>query len=202
VSASPDRATAQPADLLSRSLARFDQLVRDVGPGDWGRPTPCSGWTVRDLVGHLTVEDLWAARLFAGDTIADVGRSLDGDQLGREPLARWAAASGAALGAAQRALARPDPSPVHLSFGDVPPAEYAMQLFADHLVHAWDLATALGRPPALDDGDVRAGLDWFTGQEEAYRSAGLIGARPDPGPGTDPGQDPLAHLLAAFGRTS
>ena len=39
---------------------------------------------------------------------------------------------------------------VHLSFGDHPGAEYAMQLAADHLVHAVDLARALGLDETVD----------------------------------------------------
>ena len=33
---------------------------------------------------------------------------------------------------------------VHLSFGDFPGGEYTRQLFADHLIHAWELARAIG----------------------------------------------------------
>lgn len=153
------------------------------------------GWSVRDLVNHVTVEDLWAGELFAGRTIAEVGDRFDGDQLGAVPAAGFAQASRAALtaAAASGALART----VHLSFGDVPGAEYARQLFADHLVHGWDLAVALGVPPRPDPDDVRACLDWFAPQEGAYRSAGVIGPRPPVGDDADP----LTRLLASFGRT-
>jgi hypothetical protein len=86
---------------------------------------------------------------------------------------------------------------VQLSVGDTPAGEYAMQLFADHLVHAWDLATALGRPDPTDPAHVRAALDWFGPHEAAYRAAGLVGPRP-PLPA---GADDLTTLLAACGRT-
>ena len=42
---------------------------------------------MRTLVNHVAVEDLWAAELFAGRTVAEVGDRLDGDQLGAVPLA-------------------------------------------------------------------------------------------------------------------
>jgi ketosteroid isomerase-like protein len=87
---------------------------------------------------------------------------------------------------------------VHLSFGDVPGSEYAMQLFADHLVHSWDLATGLGRSIDQDRDAVEACLRWFADREDAYRAAGAIGPRPD----EPAGADPQTRLLAAFGRST
>ena len=88
---------------------------------------------------------------------------------------------------------------VHLSFGHVPGAEYAMQLAADHLVHAWDLARALGTDAALDPVAVRAVLAWFgCGAEEAYRAAGVIGPRA----AVPAGADVQAEMLARFGRAA
>ena len=184
-----------PGPPLQRAVTRFTVLVASIRDPSWGHPTPCAGWSVRQLVNHVAVEDLWAGELFAGRTIADVGARFDGDQLGAVPAARFEESAQRALAAAGApdALTRT----VHLSFGDVPGAEYARQLFADHLVHAWDLATALGVPAALDPHDVRACLDWFTPQEGAYRSAGLIGPRPS----VADDANPLTQLLASFGRT-
>ena len=97
------------------------------------------------LVHHVVEEQRWAPPLFAGATIAEVGDRFAGDLLGADPVATLDEASRAALAAAEApgALDRT----VHLSFGDVDAAEYAMQLAADHLIHAWDLAVALGERP-------------------------------------------------------
>jgi len=87
---------------------------------------------------------------------------------------------------------------VHLSFGDFPGSEYAMQLFADHLIHAWDLARAIGAQEGLDAGLVESCATWFDAMEDAYRGAGAIGPRP-PVAG-DAGTQTL--LLARFGRSA
>jgi uncharacterized protein (TIGR03086 family) len=87
---------------------------------------------------------------------------------------------------------------VDLSSGPTPAREYVSQLFADHLVHAWDLARAIGADERLDPELVAACADWFASMEELYRSIGAIGPRPE----IPPGADAQATLLAAFGRTA
>jgi hypothetical protein len=72
-----------------------------------------------------------------------------------------------------------------------------MQLAADHLVHTWDLARALGLDPTLDPAATAVVRDWFTDNEPLYRQAGLIGPRVEVAPGST-AQD---ELLGMFGRT-
>jgi uncharacterized protein (TIGR03086 family) len=191
-----DSYSREPLTLFQYAVGRFGELVGIVGDTQWADRTPCADWTVRDLVNHVAVEDLWAAELFPGATIDEVGSRFDGDQLGAEPLTVWQGASRTALAAA----GAPDAMTrlVHLSFGDLPGGEYAMQLFADHLVHSWDLAVAIGAEPRLGEDAVAACLDWFAALEEAYRSAGAIGPRPEVGSDADA----TTRLLAAFGRTA
>ena len=180
-----------PISLYRDAAAAFAQAVDGVAGADWSADTPCTGWTVRDLVGHVVEEDLWAQGLFAGLTLEQAGARLPRDPLGEHPARACRDAVAGALAAAGTH------DVVHLSIGETPAGEYAMQLFADHLVHAWDLATALDRRYVPDPALVRAALDWFGPNEDAYRAAGLIGPRP-PLPA---GADDLATLLAAFGRT-
>ena len=40
---------------------------------------------------------------------------------------------------------------MHLSYGDDSAVSYAWQLTCDLAVHGWDLATAIGTYPAIDD---------------------------------------------------
>jgi uncharacterized protein (TIGR03086 family) len=184
-----------PTTLYRDAAAAFEQLVDDIAEPDWSAPTACPGWTVRDLVGHVVEEDLWAQGLFAGLTLEQAGARLSPDPLGKNPADAYRSAVAGALAAAGARDVQHHT--VHLSAGETPAGEYAMQLFADHLVHAWDLAAALARPYVPDPAHVRAALDWFGPQEDAYRAAGLIGPRP-PLPA---GADDLTTLLAAFGRT-
>jgi hypothetical protein len=84
---------------------------------------------------------------------------------------------------------------VHLSFGDTPIDEYAMQMIADHLVHGWDLAAATGMDRSMDPELVSVIQAWFAPQEEAWRAAGAIGPRVE-----IDADDPQSELLSVYGR--
>lgn len=174
----------------------FGRLVHQIRHDQWRLPTPCSDWNVRDLVNHVTGEALWTSPLMAGSTIAEVGDRFDGDVLGATPADAWDAAAAQARTAviAPGALDRT----VHLSFGDTPAAEYVSQLFADHLVHGWDLAGAIGADTHMDPHLVAACAAWFDTVESMYRQAGAIGPRP----AVDPDADDQMVLLARFGRSA
>jgi uncharacterized protein (TIGR03086 family) len=180
--------------MFGRAVAEFGARVGQIGDHQWQAPTPDEDWTVRDLVNHVVGEDLWAPPLLAGSTIAEVGDRFDGDVLGAGPRAAWAAASAGAM----RAVGQDGAMDciVHLSFGDVPGREYTLQLFADHLIHAWDLARAIGADERLDGELVASCASWFGAVEDAYRGAGAIAARP---PVADDA-DAQTVLLACFGR--
>jgi len=46
-------ATADEAySLLQTALDRFLSLVEALGPDDWGKPTACTAWNVRDILAH------------------------------------------------------------------------------------------------------------------------------------------------------
>jgi uncharacterized protein (TIGR03086 family) len=180
--------------MFGRAVAEFDDRVRQISGHQWQAATPDQDWCVRDLVNHLVAEDLWAPPLLAGSTITQVGDRFEGDVLGSDPRAAWTTASAEAVLAveADGAMDRI----VNLSFGDFPGGEYTLQLFADHLIHAWDLARAIGADEHLDEELVTSCAAWFEATEEAYRSAGVIAARP-PVPGDANAQ---TLLLARFGR--
>ncbi|MHB1595187.1 MAG: maleylpyruvate isomerase family mycothiol-dependent enzyme [Streptosporangiaceae bacterium] len=63
--------TAGPIGQLSRAIGVTAQVIDGLGPKHWGAPTPCTDWTVRDLVGHLTRGNwLFASALRGTDGVA------------------------------------------------------------------------------------------------------------------------------------
>jgi uncharacterized protein (TIGR03086 family) len=180
-------------ELQRRGARRFTELVEQVGDA-WGAPTPATEWNVRDLVNHVTVEQLWAPPLMAGATIADVGDRFDGDVLGDDPVACW----NQAIAAASDAFGAPGAleCTVHLSFGDTAAEEYVWQMVADLHLHGWDLATALGADDRIDPDAVRALTTVLSEQEAMLRASGMFGDHLV----VDDDADELVRLLALVGR--
>ena len=170
-------------ELHRRAVEEFDARVRAVGDDQWGLPTPCSQWNVRQLVNHLVYENRWTVPLMGGGTIAEVGDRYEGDLLGDDPKGAWGESSKEAVQSvlADGALERV----VDTSSGPTPAREYVSQLFADHLIHAWDLARAVGADERLDPELVDACASWFASMEAVYRTIGAIGDRPETRPGAD-----------------
>lgn len=179
--------TAQYRKALQCWTAKLDA----VDPARLDDPTPCDEWTVRDLLNHVVGEELWTAPLMQGQTIEQVGDRFDGDLLAGDPVASARLAAEESLGALDGEW---DVQKVHLSYGDEDAEEYVRQLVADHLIHSWDLAAAIGGDPRLDRDVVDEVAVWFADREELYRSAGAVGPR------VEGGGDPQSELLAASGR--
>ncbi|MFE3069104.1 maleylpyruvate isomerase family mycothiol-dependent enzyme [Streptomyces sp. NPDC059247] len=41
------------ADAWTHSIEAIAELVQPLAEGEWNRPTPCPGWSVRDIVSHV-----------------------------------------------------------------------------------------------------------------------------------------------------
>jgi uncharacterized protein (TIGR03086 family) len=183
-------------ELHRGAVAEFDRRVRTVKEDQWHDPTPCTDWDVHALVNHLVSECRWTPPLMEGQTIAQVGDRLDADLLGDDPVGAWEEASRDALEAAAHpaALERT----VHLSFGDRPATEYLWQLFVDHLIHAWDLARAIGADEKLEPALVEVCYERSKPEEDRLKSFGVFGAKVVP----PPGADRQTELLAIYGRVA
>lgn len=174
----------------------FDARVQEIGDDDWDRPTPCSEWSVRDLVNHIVNEDKWIVPLLEGKTIAEVGDEFDGDLLGDDPKAAWAEARDAALAASSgdEVLDRT----VNVSWGQISGKEYLSQIFSDHLIHAWDLARGIGASEEMDEELVEVCYEMSKPQEEFMKSTGFFGGVVEPAEDADT----WTKLLAVYGRTA
>src|SRR5580658_10027952 len=81
------------ADRYSRVSSGFTERLQGVREDQWSLPTPCSEWTVRDLVTHVINTQRRVLSLLGGSvTPADPNGDL---------LAQWSEASAALLDAAR-----------------------------------------------------------------------------------------------------
>jgi uncharacterized protein (TIGR03086 family) len=182
-------------DAHARAIEVFDHAVHKIGLTDWDSPTPCTDWTVRDLVNHIVTEQLWVPDVLAGHTVAEVGDKFDGDQLRDDPLGAWQEASSTARaawlqpGAVDRT--------VRLSYGDERAVAYGWQMTIDLAVHGWDLATALGADADIADDLATALLAHAEPLVESWSGTSMFAA-PVPVPDDAAPKD---RLVALLGRT-
>jgi len=182
------------ADWHTQALDATGRVVARIPADRWQVPTPCPEWDVRGLVSHLVSGNLWAAELGTGRTIEQVGDRLDGDVLGADPAAAYAASARAASDVFHRPGALDAPCAV--SYGPVPGSVYAGHRLIDVLIHGWDLATATGQDAAIDDDLVEACRQVAEPQIDMLRASGAFAeGRPAP-----PGASAQARLLAMLGR--
>ncbi|WP_460338767.1 TIGR03086 family metal-binding protein [Actinoallomurus acanthiterrae] len=182
--------------LMTRAAEAPVTVVQGIGPDRLALPTPCPEYDVRALLNHLihwtgarseaaarktpppeppaedpdfTAEPGWAERYTAGVRAAGAAWS--------EPAA-WEGDTGIAKAAAM-------------------PARFVGgMMFAEVLLHAWDLAAATGQKAPIDDELARALFDQVSAMAEMARQYGAFGpevAVPDTAP-------PLDRALGLAGR--
>ena len=161
------------AELHAQALRQTGRVVAGIKPDQWHVDTPCGGWDVHELLNHLVAGNLWAAELGAGGTIEGVGDRLDGDLLGADPAASYAASADAAAAVFRQPGALEAPCAV--SYGPVPGSVYAGHRFLDVFVHGWDLAVATGQDTRLDPDLVAACTQIAEPQLDGLRASGAFG---------------------------
>lgn len=148
-----------PVDDLAQSLTATEQLLSAVEESQWSSSTPCSDWSVRQLVNHVVGGNRVFAEILSGQEMPPMSelRANQGrDVLGDDPLAAYRD-SAAALVAAFRRPGVLDEL-ITVPIGTVP-GHAALQLrIVESLVHGWDLAAATGQELSVPDEVVEQAL--------------------------------------------
>ena len=180
--------------LHLRALDAFGDKVDALRDEQWGVSTPCAEWDVRQLVGHLVDEQLWAAPLLQGMTIAEAQEHVPGDPLGDDPKVAWRRAA-----AVVRAVLD-EPGvvgrTVELSAGPTPAADYLAEMTTDLVVHGWDLARPTGQDEGMDGELLEVTWARVEPHARALQASDMFG---DPVP-VPPSADLQTRLLALLGR--
>ena len=168
---------SESAERYARIASGFDARVMGLSGDAWSAPTPCTEWSVRDLVGHVvSVHRQVAAGL---DASAPPPPATDPDL-----VAAWRAATAEIL----LALADPDraSAPVSGRFAPMPLEDLIGRLLcSDTLVHTWDLARATDQSEALDPPGVAFAFNMLLPADEAIRGPGSFGPKIEPPPDAD-----------------
>jgi uncharacterized protein (TIGR03086 family) len=191
-------------DILNRSRRTLEQTIvitSPIRPDQLGLPTPCAGWDLGQLLGHMTGQHNGFAAAARGETS---DRSVWADQPpGGDPAGEYAAATTAVIEAfsADGVLGRKMWLP-EIREGGLFPAGLAIGFFhfIDYVVHGWDVARTLGVEPGFDADLVHDAL------EQAARVPGGD-ARLAPGAAFRPGvpvpadAPELDQVVAMLGRS-
>lgn len=176
------------ADHYRRLAGEFAQRISKVPEDRWEHPSPCEGWTARDVVRHVVDTQ--------GTFLGLVGRTLgDTPPVDDDPLAAWSAARDVVQADLD------DPARAAAGFeGFFGPTTFEQAvrdfLCTDLVVHGWDLARATGLDERLDPAEVRRLAELLPTFGDALRGPSAFGPPLDP----PPGADEQARLLAFLGR--
>jgi uncharacterized protein (TIGR03086 family) len=155
----------------------FTGRVEGVGSDSWSIPTPCSEWTVADLVAHVTMTHRRVLGTLEGTDPIDIGPDAD-------LASQWLVATEAiteALGDEARTSTL-----MTGMFGEQTFESLVGRLVcSDTLIHTWDLARATGQDETLDPGAVSKALESLTPLDDAIRRPGGFGAKIVSAPGAD-----------------
>lgn len=125
---------------LEEALGRTSAVIHDIKMADLGRPTPCPGWSIRDLLNHVVAVTIRFTSFAEGD---DKPLLPSGDLLGDAPVESYDEASERSF-RAWRAHPEALDRTCRLSFGHFDGRTAAAINAFDVMVHGWDLARGLG----------------------------------------------------------
>jgi uncharacterized protein (TIGR03086 family) len=177
-----------PHTAHQRAQDSFAGILANVTPDRFGEPTPCTEWTIRDLIMHVVGGNNMIARHAAGSGESS-WESVD-------PVESYrASATGAVAG-----FAGPDAMTAiyDLPFGQVPGSVLIGMRTTDVLTHAWDLAAATGQSTDLDP-ELAAEMLAVARErvQPAFRGPGRPFAEEQP---CSPDRPPADRLAAFLGR--
>lgn len=172
-------------DGLGRASAGVGDLIDRIGGDQWTSPTPCTQWSVRDVVDHLVGMNLVFVAMFEEGPMPERGAG----RLGADPAGAYHRSAAALQAAAARpgVLEQRQATRVGVATG----AERVRWRIADLLVHGWDLAQATGVVAELPGDLAEAALNFVRAQLPSQPRAGRF-AEPQPVRGDAPAIDQLA----------
>lgn len=159
--------------LMVRAVETSNAVVRGIEPEMMDRPTPCPEFDVRTLLGHLSG---WMTEPARAAALKQPNTGAPGEDF--TPESGWAESLTERTHATAEAWSAPDAWEGTASLsGDMQmPAETIGGLvFAEFLLHGWDLAMASGQGYALDDDLAEALFGQVSSMADMGRRYGAFG---------------------------
>ena len=140
-----------PIEQLSHILPTLNDTVGGIQAAQMNDPTPCSSFTVHDVLDHMMVGGGTATYSFRGEAAPELTAP---PVYGRVPAAEFREVMDDLLSAAtsRAAMERTIVTPM----GEMPGETFARLVAFDGLMHAWDLASSTGQTVDVPAGVVAA----------------------------------------------
>ena len=176
-----------------KSVFAFDSAMQRVPGSGWDKPSPCADWTASEVAGHVawTLSN-WASRINGGGGRPE---QAEADVAGDDPLAAWSEARDQILEALdkRRILQAVTATPV----GEMS-IDRALGIFhLDPLLHAWDVAQAVGIDPGVAQDHADRSLMSFSKTNDGSGIPGMF----DPKREAPAHADAMTRLAAYTGRS-
>jgi uncharacterized protein (TIGR03086 family) len=180
-----------PLTRFDRATAATRAVIAAVRPDQLNAPSPCTQWTVREVINHLVSgQEFFAHSIDTGTFDRDLF-NRDRDFLGPDPAAAFAT-SAARLRtrfAADGLLERTMPTP----FGPRPGAVLVEMRITEALIHGWDVARATGQSTDLVPDIIEPTTEGFRRMRSSAPPGGPFGPE-QPAPSDATAADRLAAL--------
>jgi uncharacterized protein (TIGR03086 family) len=136
--------TENPFAWFDRAAGVADEVIARVKPDQFGDPTPCREWSVRQVINHVVLGNMLFTSMVTGDPPPDRTQ----DQLGDDPLMAFRDTLLALRSAfsADGVLEATYPTP----FGEGPGTLLVHMRTMEMTIHGWDIARATGQSTDLD----------------------------------------------------
>jgi len=162
--------------VMTKVIDETRRVVDGIEPEQLSNPSPCEGWTVRDVLNHVTGGATMFALCVRDGSVPDekLGELMGGDNLGDDYKGSFNTAADLALdsfgvpGAMDKM--------VKLPFGEMPAGAALNIAVFDVTTHAWDMAKATGQSTELDPEVLGVALE-IAGQmlNDDMRATGIFG---------------------------
>lgn len=181
-------------EAMAKTMSGFAAVVATLERDDWGRPSPCVGWSVFDVVDHVVAGERFTVGVLGGASLAEAVESTVGlDPQNPDVVGQVTKAAAAALAAFDGSLDRT----IQHRVGPISARRMLGFRIIDQLGHTWDVATATNQTVALEPDALAVGVSIALSERTTLERSPNFATSPDD---EVESVDPLTTFLRTIGR--
>lgn len=180
---------------MAKTMTGFAAVVATLDREHWDMPSPCTGWSVFDVVDHVVAGERFTVEVLGGASLAEAVETQAGlDVRNADVLGQVTEAAAHALAAFDGSLDRI----VQHRVGAISARRMLGFRIIDQLGHTWDVATSIGQAVTLDPAALAVGVQIALAERKTLERSPNFATTADCAVETG---DPLTTFLCSIGRT-